>query len=170
MASNGWAAPFPGTTSSALIQHERGLFISAHDFQISAENTNWRQENPQSGKGYILTQYRAPKPMAGVQPALTVRVDELKSETSLKRFMQKNIQTYPRLGFTILSQKPVKVNTQEAYLVDITNPRSKRQLRQVVFLRDKTVVTLTCRAHMTAFEQAVKDCNQIVRNFTWSRN
>ncbi|MEZ4872914.1 MAG: hypothetical protein R2827_11910 [Bdellovibrionales bacterium] len=59
----------------------------------------------------------------------------------------------------------MKVNDQAAYLVDISNPRSKRQLRQVVFLRDKVVVTLTCRSHQNAFEVAVKGCNQIIRNF-----
>ncbi|MEZ4872913.1 MAG: hypothetical protein R2827_11905 [Bdellovibrionales bacterium] len=90
--------PFSGTTSSAsLAMKEVCLF--AHDFQISAENTDWRQELPKQNNGYVLTQYRSPEILSGVQPALTVRVDNFRGKYLLKAVYEKIFKPIHDLDF-----------------------------------------------------------------------
>ena len=85
----------------------------------------------------------------------------------MKQFVKQWIKDYPRLGFEILSSKPLKVNGSAAFLIDTIHREGSKQLRQVVFLKEKKAVILTCRDHKDSFEKSVKGCNEIIRTFKW---
>ena len=162
------AAPMPGTSSSTLVSQKPGIFFSSHGFRIDAANTAWIQSAPPKKIPSLVTVYKAPVPIDGQQPALTVRVDELRVALGLKSYVKKWMQDYSRFGFDVLTAKPVKIGESQAFLLDIVSRETKKQLRQVLFMRDKTAVILTCRDQRESFAKTVQDCNQIIRTFAWT--
>ncbi|MCH2534887.1 MAG: hypothetical protein MK008_10640 [Bdellovibrionales bacterium] len=166
-----FAAPLPLTSSSQSLGFEKDLFVSkSHQLKISAENTDWFL-NPQIKKSKsVLSEYRSENVYYGVQPAITLRVNTLNEKTSLKKYMKTWMKDYPKLGFQILNSKPFKLNGEVAFLLDLYNKDNKRQLRQVITLKNKKVAIMTCRSHYKAFKKIVGDCNQIAQNFHWLDN
>jgi hypothetical protein len=162
------SAPMPVTSSSFLIQSNRGVFYSNSGFRLTSEGTDWVHSSPESNP-FIVSEYRAPRLLFGVQSAVTVRVNKLKHATTLKKYVKDWVKDYPKFGLDILSSKPILVNKQLAFLVDTKNKNSKRQLRQIVFLKNKVAVIMTCRSHVKSFNSILKSCNQIFRNFSWTQ-
>ena len=115
-----------------------------------------------------MTIYKSPLQTHGQQPALSVRVDELRRQQPLKNYVRRWMQDYTRFGFDVLTAKPIKINQQSAFLLDIVSRETQKQLRQVVFMKNKTAVILTCRDHRESFPKTVQDCNQIVKTFSWT--
>lgn len=162
------AAPIPATSSSLIIASEKGQFISPVGFILDAGNSKWIQSEAPKGIRSVATVYKGPTTTKGIQAALTVRVDDLQSNSSLKSYIRKWSKDYPRFGFDILASKPIKVNEEVGYLLDLINKETEKQLRQVVFLKDRRAVILTCRDHMNSFLSSLKGCNEIIRSFRWS--
>lgn len=163
------AAPIPGTSSSLLIGNDLGWFRSAHGFAIHAGNTQWILSPPPKDIPALTTFYHSPKTNQGSQASLTVRVDQLSTPTSLKSYVKKWVKDYPRLGFELLISKPIKVGNHQAFLIDVLNKASEKQLRQVLFMKDRTAVVLTCRDNRAVFDDTLKDCNEIIRHFQWTK-
>lgn len=103
----------------------------------------------------------------GQQPALTVRVDDLRTNMALKSYVKKWMKDYGRFGFEVLTAKQIKVSQNQAFLLDILSRETNKQLRQLVFLRERTAVILTCRDHKASFSKTVADCNEIAKTFEW---
>lgn len=163
-----FGAPFPATGSSTLVSEKPGLFYSPRGFKMDSANTSWIQSPPPKDIPSLVTVYKAPQPQHGQQPALSVRVDELRKSLSLKNYVKKWMQDYTRFGFDVLTAKQIKINDQSAFLLDIVSRETQKQLRQVVFLKKKTAVILTCRDHRDSFGKTVQDCNSIVKTFEWT--
>lgn len=135
---------------------------------MDSGGTAWIQSAPPKDIPSLVTVYKSPNQQHGQQPALSVRVDELRKQQSLKNYVKRWMQDYTRFGFDVLTAKQIKIGTQSAFLLDIVSRETKKQLRQVVFVRNKTAVTLTCRDHRDSFGKTVADCNQIVKSFEWT--
>ena len=161
------AAPMPATSSSAFIAADKGVFRSKDGFSISAGLSDWVLTKAPKGNKFIAIQYKSPHPIKGVQAALTVRVDPVKRASNLKKYVKNWIKDYPKLGFDILSAKKIKVNNKPAFLLDLINKESDKQLRQVVFLKRKKAIILTCRDQRQRFLKTLKTCNNIIRSFKW---
>lgn len=161
-------APIPATSSSSLIGSDLGKFISEYGFSIHAGGTPWIHTLPPKDIASLSTVYRSPKISHGVQPSLTVRVDRLNQTTPLNKYVNQWMKDYPRLGFEVLAAKPLKVAGQNAYLVDVISREAAKQLRQVVFVKDRVAVVLTCRDHRETFDDTVRICNDIIKNFKWT--
>ena len=138
-------APIPATSSSALVSEKPGIFYSAHGFRLDAGTTAWVQSSPPQKIPSLVTVYKSPMLIDGQQPALTVRVDQLRQTVALKNYVKKYMQDYSRFGLDVLNAKSIKINDSPAFALEMVSPESKKQLMQVVFLRDKTAVILTCR-------------------------
>lgn len=162
------AAPFPGTGSSPLVSEQPGLFFSTKGFRMHSAETDWIQSAPPKDVPSLVTVYKSPVVSNGQQAALSVRVDELSRPQNLKRYVRRWMQDYTRFGFDVLTAKRISINQQSAFLLDIVSRETKKQLRQVVFLKKKTAVILTCRDHRESFGKTVQDCNQIVKTFQWT--
>jgi hypothetical protein len=161
------AAPIPLTSSSILISEKKGIFRSPLGFSLHSGQTNWEQVAAPQDNPFIATIYRANPSTSGIQAALTVRIDELNEKSNLESYSKKWLKDYPRFGFEILSSKKVRVGSQVAFLLDLVNRENQKQLRQVLFLKDKSAVTLTCRDQMKTFGTTLKSCNSIIRTFRW---
>ncbi len=167
MTTYSFAAPIPATSSSMLVSKHRGLYISKHNFKIHADNTLWENTGSPIENSNILTVFQEPQQNKIFRAGLTVRTDQLKKRMSLTKYMNKWKKDYIRFGFNILKHKKVKINNQSAFLLDLYNSNSKRQLRQLVFLKGKRSVILTCRGEKENFKTTVKSCNTIFKNFQW---
>lgn len=163
-----WAAPFPGTSSSPLVSEKPGQFFSGKGFKLHSAQTAWIQSAPPKNIPALVTVYKSPVPVNGQQPALTVRVDDLHQTVALKNYVKKWMKDYGRFGFDVLTAKPVKIGENQAFLLDIVSRETQKQLRQVVFMREKTAVILTCRDGRDSFSKTVQDCNEIVKTFEWT--
>lgn len=161
------AAPIPGTSSSPLVSGQAGLFYSPKGFRIHSAQTAWVQSVPPKNIPSLVTIYKSPLPQNGQQPALTVRVDDLRQVQPLKTYVKKWMKDYSRFGFEVLTAKPIKIKDTQAFLLDILSRETQKQLRQVVFMKDKTAVILTCRDARDSFAKTVQDCNEIVKTFEW---
>lgn len=164
----GFAAPMPGAGSSSLVSGTPGLYHSPRGFRVDAAKTDWIQAAPPKKIPSLVTVYRSPLPVDGQQPALTVRVDDLRKTLPLRTYVKKWMQDYGRFGFDVLTAKQIKINEASAFLLDIVSRSTNKQLRQVVFLREKTAVILTCRDQAVTFNKTVQDCNQIIKSFQWT--
>lgn len=161
------AAPHPVTSSSEIVTRHLSSFVSSHGFRIDASGTDWVQAEPPKTNKYIVSLFQAPVRQGKLQPSLTVRVDELKDAMTLPNYVHKWLKEYPKFGFDVLGSKPFTQDGISGQVVDILNHEGYRQLRQVVFLKNKTAVILTCRDEREHFRPTLKACNQIIRSFRW---
>lgn len=174
------AAPIPGTATSKLVSPEIGLYQSPAGFHMTAGKSGWSHVAPPKGNKFIATMYKAqPTSVAGqihadlhnAKPAstasLTVRVDDLDKEVPIEKYVQKWMKEYPRYGFDVLGSKPFVQNKQKGFVLDIVNRDQRKQLRQVVFVKQKRAVILTCRDQVTTFQSSLKGCNEIIKSFVW---
>lgn len=165
------AAPIPGTTSSLLIDSEKKIFFSPLGFKINAQDTHWEHTKVDSKNSSITTLYREPyKPEKEQRALLTVRTDQLKKKISLSQYVRKWLHEYPHYGFEILKTKKIKLKGIKGFLVEVTNKnKDKKQIRQIVFLKDKVAVTLSCIDQQNTFKKSLKSCNKIIRSFRWTQ-
>lgn len=162
-----WGAPIPLTSSSIVVSESPGIFRSPIGFSIHAADTGWDHLPAPKSNSYIATIYKASEMSGQLQAALTVRVDKLPEGTDLSAYSRQWMRDYPRLGFEILSTQRVRVGSEVGHLIDLVNRSSSKQLRQILFLRDRDIVTLTCRDDVSGFSKTLQDCNKIIRTFRW---
>lgn len=166
--SQSWAAPIPGTSSSQIISEKAGSFYSPKGFSLHSGDTAWVQTPAPKNIPSIAAIYKSPIVSSGQQPALTVRFDELKRNQNLKNYVKHWMQDYTRFGFDVLTAKAIKISGNSAFLIDIVSKETKKQLRQVVFMREKLAVILTCRDERgESFNKTLTDCNSIIKTFQW---
>lgn len=162
------SAPYPATSSSSFLQVNIGMFRSAFGYAIHAKQTDWIHDLPLGTNHRIDAMYKAPQiPDHGIQAALTVRSDRLQTDMSLVSYMKQWTKDYPRLGLDVIRSGKVKVNDQIAFLVDLADRNSAKRIQQIVFIKDRKVVILSCRDHQQTFNVALKACHQLARNFSW---
>ncbi len=161
------AAPNPNA-STQMVTPKLGIHKSKFGFEILAKNTAWIKTQPPKKSRFIETVYRSPVERNNVRASLSVRVDNMRRPTSLKRYVRRWIKEYPKYGYDVLGSKGFKNGKKKGYVIDLINPRKKRQLRQVIYLNNQTAVLMTCRDHTESFSQSLKECNNIVKKFNWN--
>ncbi len=171
LTSGAQAAPMPGTATSKLVAPQLGIYRSPLGFEVGAGKSGWVHGSAPANNKFIATLYHAPKKDKNAKSegaSLTVRVDKLEKEVALDKYIQKWMKEYPKYGFDVLNSRAFTENKQKGYFLDLINKDSGKQLRQVVFLKQKTAVILTCRDKQANFKETLKNCNQIVRTFNWN--
>lgn len=161
------AAPMPATSTSSLVSPQLGLHRSSAGFTISSAKTNWAPSAAPKESRFIEALYKSPD--NGKQKGtLSVRVEKAVKEKTLESYMKKWMKEYPRFGFDVTGAKPFKMTNKEGYVVDLINREKNSQLRQVVFLKESKAVILTCRDQAASFSESIKQCNEIVKTFSWN--
>lgn len=135
---------------------------------MNAGKSEWILSEPPAELPSVVTVFKSPENHHGVQPVLTVRVDELARKMDLKTYAKQWLKDYSLLGFNILKTKTLKVNSFPAFAMEVEEARGQKKLRQIVFLKDQTAVVMTCRDLKESFKKTVKDCNKIFRSFEWN--
>jgi hypothetical protein len=169
------AAPMPGAGSSVLVAPEKGLFFSSRGFTLAAP-TSWTLERAVDDKSnkddldlkdefsvaYTHPDYPTAK--------LSVKTDTLRSEVSIESYAKKWMKDYSSYGFDVLSAKTFSTPPKRGLIVDLLFKKQGTQLRQVIYLRKKTAVTLTCVDQAKLFSNTMAGCNQIIQTFAWNNN
>ena len=162
-----WTIPQPEAKDK--MAPKLGVYKSNFGFEILTENTNWIQTKPPKKTRFIQTVFQSPTVQNNVRASLTVRVDNMKEKTSLRNYVRRWIDEYPKYGYEVLGSKPFKnTDGQKGYVIDLRHPNKDRQLRQVIHLNKKVAVIITCRDHSASFKTSLKECNNIARNFRWN--
>ena len=162
------AAPLPGTASSALTSPEYGLFYSIRGFQLRSQ-PSWAMDktkedetsepNKEFSVFYIHPDFKNAR--------LSVQTDTLKTEMTLESYTKKWMKDYSSYGFDVLGAKTFQTQFTKGLVVDLHHKKKDTQLRQVIFLKEKTAVILTCLDQTKSFTQSLVGCNQLVRSFQW---
>jgi hypothetical protein len=163
-----FAAPMPATSTSLLTNQKPGIFRSAKGFTVNSGKTEWVLSETPADLPSVTTLYKSPESHKGLQPVLTVRVDEVAHKTDLKNYVKQWMKDYSTLGFSVLNAKNLTVNSYPAYAMDVEETHGNKKLRQIVFLRNQTAVVMTCRDLKDTFQKTVKDCNEIFKSFEWN--
>ena len=167
ITTNVFAAPIPFTSTSALTSRNDGAYRSSYGFSLHSSVNGWKQVPPPNKNDYIVAMYES-RDQVSNPSALTVRVDEMKSPSTLEDYSKKWLKDYPRFGFDVLTAKKVRVGENVGYLIDLLSRENKKQLRQLLFVKGKKAVTLTCRGDQDKFKSTIRDCNEIIRTFRWN--
>lgn len=111
--------------------------------------------------------YMRPNSTSG---SLAVRIETLKSDLTLESYTKKWMRDYTSYGFEVLGTNSFQQNGAKGLVIDLVHKKADYQLRQVLFLKNKRVVILTCRDQQKKFQQTLIGCNQISRTFEWSNS
>lgn len=164
LSSGAYAAPYPATGSSLLVAADSGLFWLRQGFQLKTPSLDWQMGSPDSDDENEVRFLRASKPGASV----SVRSETLKTELTLENYSKRWMKDYSNYGFDLLGTQTFIQSGTKALVVDLIHKKSQLQMRQVLFLKNKRVVILTCRDEQKSFEQTLSGCNQISKSFQWS--
>lgn len=167
LAQTVFAAPIP--TAGGKFKPQLGVYKSPHGFEMQTAATDWIQSAPPKKTRYIATMYRSPNMKNNMRATLTVRVDKLNSELTINDYVKRWTKEYPRFGFDVRGSKKFSMNGNDGYVIDLLNTTKKRQLRQVIFMKEKTAVLLTCRDHIATFKDSLQECNKMIKSFKWNQ-
>lgn len=165
------AAPFPAATS-VFSRPQTGLFWRSKGFSLPTAGTAWQLQTPDTENSVekeaqaILSsgtfiQKRFPK------ARFSVNVEHVKGVSTVEAYSKKWVKEYYQYGFDVLRSKPFKQNDEIGLVYDLRARQKSVQVRQVIFLKNKTAVTLTCTDDTRSFSQSVADCDRLIKNFRW---
>lgn len=161
------AAPIPGSGKKAM--PKLGVYKSPKGFQINLAGSEWLPSAPPKKTKRIAAMFRSPHLKNNMRGTMTVRVDELKKRLPLKKYVKRWTKQYPKFGFDVLGAKKFSLRGQKGYVIDLVNRKKERKLRQVIFMKGRRAVLMTCRDHMKSFKTTLKQCNQLVKGFQWKK-
>jgi hypothetical protein len=138
-------------------------------FKINAQSTEWYQVSSEKLKSKtVQAEYRS---LDDSNPGrLTVRSESLNKSLSLAEYIRRSAKDYRRFGFKILDLRPLTINQNKAFVLDLDKEDSELQTRQILFKKNNKVIILTCTGHKIKFQTDLKSCNQIARNFEWTKS
>jgi len=157
---NAFGSPFPAT-GSALLSPQKGLFFISQGFHLSAQ------------KGWIMENNLTFTSMEHPSAKFSVKEDTLPTNLSLETYAKRWMKDYTSYGFDFLGSRSFS-NTGlgnkvvKGLVVDLLHKSSDKQLRQVIFLKKRQAVILTCVDQKSEFEKTLTDCNQMIRTFEWT--
>jgi hypothetical protein len=98
----------------------------------------------------------------------SVRVDKDTNFKSLNEYANKWLKSYGQFGIEVLGHQYFKNGKdQKGIVIDLANSSSHKKLRQVIFFKDDKAAVLTCMDQADKFTGILKDCNDLIRSFTW---
>lgn len=164
-----YGAPIPATSTSLLTNPEKGIFFTSKGFRLGTEGTEWRlQEDNSLNKGEGTSSWRfnsAKSPTATVN----LKTDYLKADLTLEAYAKRWMRDYSQLGMDVLGTRAFAVKAgNRGIVIDLLQPKKKLQLRQAVFLKNKSVVILTCSDEQGQVENLISECNRLIKNFSWA--
>lgn len=96
-----------------------------------------------------------------------MNIENLKKETTLESYSKKWAKEYHQYGFELLRTKPFKLNNAFGVVYDLKARTKPVQVRQVIFLKSKVAVTMTCSDDIKTSSASFVECDKMVRNFRW---
>lgn len=168
MTLKSYAAPHPGMGSSALVAMENGFFWNREGFTMNIKSRDWILDENLANENQISLVERPLNPTQGsASGSLLVKVDNLKAEVSLESYAKKWMKDYANYGFELLGSQTLEINKTKGLLIDFHHKKSFQQIRQVLFLRGRKMVLITCSDDKKRFAAVLPRCNQAIQTFNW---
>ncbi len=162
LSSQAFAAPIPGGTS---VKPQLGIYKSPVGYEIAAATSSWKMAPTPKSNSFIVGMFT---PNKKSEASLTLRLDKLSQDMSLQAYIERWKKEYPKYGFDILGSKSFEQNSMVGYALDLIQRDTRKEMRQVVFLKNKKAMVMTCKDREENFRATLKDCNQIMRTFKWT--
>ncbi len=168
MTLESYAAPHPGMGSSSLVSIEKGFFWNREGFTMNVRKEDWILDEVLANENQVSL---VEKPNRANQNtptgSLLVKVENLKTELTLENYAKKWMKDYANYGFELLGSQPLELNKSKGLLVDFHHKKSFQQIRQVLFLRGRKMVLITCADDKKRFTNLLARCNQVIQTFNW---
>ena len=162
---NSVAAPHPGAGSSALTDAKKGYFFPSKNFTVSSGNTNWLVNNDDTHSlNQISIRFNSPNKSGSV----SIKTDNLTADFNSESYARRWLKDFAHFGFEVLGSQPFALKKERGFVIDLYHRKKMKQLRQAVFVKDKTAVIFTCSDDRSKFSDTLKGCNSIIKSFSWN--
>lgn len=160
------AAPHPATSSSVLTDPEKGILFHGFGFRINNPRTDWiptpvLTENP------LEVMRFEPRNADQKEAAITLHFEKMRSPQTLEAYARKWMKEYSSYGFEVLGTKGVLLNGERSLLIDLTQNKKNRQLRQAVLQKDNRILVVTCLDRKDTFQDTLAACNSFLKGLEW---
>ncbi len=170
-----FASPIPGMGSSNLVSPSKGYNFNLRGFRLTKGQTNWglqaatatnqnSTEEASFKRGKEIS-VRFQSPISN--GFLAVKTETLATPITVEFYAKKWIRDYSYYGFDVLGAKSFSQGNARGYVIDLYHSKKLKQMRQVVFLREKTAVILTCTDEKKQYQLTLSNCNNITKTFSW---
>lgn len=156
-----------------FVQPQKGLFWLRKGFVLPTEGTIWHvealegQANLEKEAQGLLTSVSYSSNVF-LQARFTVNVENIKGASTVEAYSKRWVKEYYQYGFDLLKTKPIKINEEPAIVYDLKARQKTVQIRQVVLLKNKVAVTLTCTDDTKTFARSVIECDKMIQKFRWA--
>jgi hypothetical protein len=166
--STSFAAPHPATSTSVLTDPAKGLFFHGFGFRLKSLGGDWKPTVPGTTSNFNVVRFEPREDSSGAAPELSIRTDRLQEDKSLESYSRRWIRDYASYGFDVLGTRPLQMGGGKALLIDLVQKTKNRQLRQVIFEKDRRIAVMTCLDQTDRFDKALESCNRMIRQFEWA--
>lgn len=157
-----FASPVPALGSSALSNPSKAYMFHLRGFSLRPSSANWKLAKSESASE-ISVNFENAK----TSGSFSVKTETLSNVTNVEHYSKRWIRDYAFFGFDVLGARPFNQGTARGYVIDLFHKKQNKQVRQVVFLKDKTSVILTCTDDQNKFKDTLNSCNSAVKTFEW---
>lgn len=168
-----WAAPYPGTSSSALVS-DNSYFYSDWGFEIEKNTIGWLRLVPAQSDPYFLASYKPLLSAPEARATLNIRVDPLaerkeKGSISLSSYVGHWTKQFPKLGMDVTKVQYTVKNGKNTAIIDSLNQTTKIQSRQYVFWQDSYAAIFSCTDRTADFSSSLYSCEKIIESLRWTK-
>lgn len=168
-----WAAPYPATSSSAIVS-DNSYFYSDWGFEIEQNKMGWLRLVPEQNDPYFLASYRPYLSAPDARAALNIRVDPLldrkeKGSITLSSYVNHWTKQFPKLGLDVTKVSFDVKNGKNTAIIDSVNQLTKVHSRQYVFWQDSYAAIFSCSDRSNDFSSSVFSCEKIIESMRWTK-
>lgn len=160
----------PGGPGSALLDPSFSIPFFGKGFRISNHGTSWNlnriEKTTHQELDIEFTQIKNSK-IKYPEATLRLNTDSISRKLSLEEYSKQYLSEYTSLGFELLGTQNFKQKDAPGFVIDLLHRKQNKKVRQAFFMRDKTVVQITCQDEKSSFSESLIECNRWIKNFTW---
>lgn len=161
-SQQGLCAIFPGTAGSILSKPEAGIFMTPLGFQlVQSDNTRWKIQS------YLPEEKKVSWQKSNSSATASLVSEEIKTELTIEKYARRWTKNFFAYGFDVLGIQDYTINNQKVAIVDLIHRQEPKQVRQVLFLKDKKLAILSCSGDKDKFVEVLQDCNSLAQGFYW---
>lgn len=161
------AAPHPATGSSPLTDPSKGVFFHGFGFRLKSIGPHWAPTPVLSESVFESLRFESLRKDGSKDASISLHLERMAKASPLEAYARKWMKEYSSYGFEVLGTKSVLLNGEKALLVDLTQNKKNRQIRQAILQNEDRVVVVTCIDRKDLFQRTLGVCNDFLRGFEW---
>jgi hypothetical protein len=137
---------------------------------ISSANTSWDFFSPQDTTSKTTLrdktlQFVARSPYIvedGLQPTLTLRVDQGKWKTA-RAYGEKWLKDFPKYGYELQMSRDTSFGGLKGFEMEMAATRSQHVIRQIIVKKESEFLVFTCTSDQKHFSTSWSACEKILK-------